>query len=230
MRRIVGEHLSFWTRERLRSLAVGIAFIAVSLFIQARAGHTSARKALTSNYVHDAILDALPVVDLDAFLVQGAMAVIIFSALLFLMKPRYLLFSLKAVSLFLLTRSLFINLTNIGIYPDQELFHAATASMGTTGIKGMLGIQGDYFFSGHTGLPMLIGLIFWENRRIRAFFLSVSFIFAAAVLFAHVHYSIDVFAAPFITYGIFRIAERFFPRDYGLIPATVRQEDPPPLP
>jgi hypothetical protein len=34
------------------------------------------------------------------------------------------------------------------------------------------------------------------------------------VLFAHVHYSIDVFASPFMTYGIFTIAKTLFPQDY----------------
>jgi membrane-associated phospholipid phosphatase len=35
--------------------------------------------------------------------------------------------------------------------------------------------------------------------------------FGASVLLAHVHYSIDVFAAPFIVYGVFVIAAKVFP-------------------
>ena len=53
--------------------------------------------------------------------------------------------------------------------------------------------------------------------RPRLVFLLVSCIFAVAVLFAHVHYSIDVFAAPFMAYGMFEIAKRLFPRDFELI-------------
>jgi hypothetical protein len=36
------------------------------------------------------------------------------------------------------------------------------------------------------------------------------------VLLAHVHYSIDVFAAPFIVYGMYVITAKLFPRDYAL--------------
>ncbi len=47
------------------------------------------------------------------------------------------------------------------------------------------------------------------------------YFFAAVVLFAHVHYSIDVFAAPFMVYGIFAITAKFFKNDYFLIKSTV---------
>jgi len=47
--------------------------------------------------------------------------------------------------------------------------------------------------------------------------LAASLIFGAAVLFGHLHYSIDVFAAFFITYAIFHIAQKFFPKDYKLL-------------
>src|SRR5258708_19171404 len=51
----------------------------------------------------------------------------------------------------------------------------------------------------------------------RRFFLVLAFLFGISVLLAHVHYSIDVFAAPFITYGVFVITSRLFKRDYALI-------------
>jgi len=40
-----------------------------------------------------------------------------------------------------------------------------------------------------------------------------------AVLLGHIHYSIDVFSALFITYGIFVIAKKVFARDYLLFTA-----------
>jgi hypothetical protein len=47
--------------------------------------------------------------------------------------------------------------------------------------------------------------------------LILSFVFAVAVLLAHIHYSIDVFAAPFMAYGIFKVSQYLFLRDYKLI-------------
>jgi uncharacterized membrane protein YcjF (UPF0283 family) len=62
-----------------------------------------------------------------------------------------------------------------------------------------------------------MGLLFWNRTFWRRFFMVMTVVFGAAVLLAHVHYSIDVFAAPFIVYGIFVIAGKLFPRDFALI-------------
>jgi membrane-associated phospholipid phosphatase len=80
-----------------------------------------------------------------------------------------------------------------------------------------LNFQTGLFFSGHTALPFLVALIFWDNVRARTVLLLLSLVFAIAVLLAHIHYSIDVFAAPFMAYGIYAIAKYLFPRDYALI-------------
>ena len=48
--------------------------------------------------------------------------------------------------------------------------------------------------------------------------MAFSLVFGITVLFAHVHYSIDVFAAPFITYAIFKLAElELFTKDYAIM-------------
>ena len=130
-----------------------------------------------------------------------------------LSKPRHILFTMKAVALFIATRSLFVSLTHVGIYPD----HIVPGLGFFDGIYLYLNFQTGLFFSGHTGLPFLMALIFWNIPRARFLFISLSFISGIAVLLAHVHYSIDVFAAPFIAYGIFKIARKLFPRDYELI-------------
>ena len=62
-----------------------------------------------------------------------------------------------------------------------------------------------------------MALIFWDDDFWRPFFLAAAVVFGASVLLAHVHYSIDVFAAPFIVYGIFAIAQRTFKKDYALM-------------
>ncbi|MDP2665751.1 MAG: phosphatase PAP2-related protein, partial [bacterium] len=167
----------------------------------------------TSSYVGDLFLDNLPAVDLNLIIIEGAFLSIILGTLYLLSKPRHILFALKALALFIIVRALFISLTHVGVYPT----HIAPGLGFFANIYSYLNFQLGFFFSGHTGLPFLMALVFWDNRTARIVFLSMSLVFGVAVLLAHIHYSIDVLAAPFMAYGIFGIAKRLFPRDYALI-------------
>ena len=77
-----------------------------------------------------------------------------------------------------------------------------------------LDFKNDLFFSGHTAVPFLGFLLFKD--KIKYFFLASSFIMAFAVLSMHIHYTIDVMSAFFITYCVYKIGEAFFNRiDYN---------------
>ncbi|MFZ3044199.1 MAG: phosphatase PAP2-related protein [Minisyncoccia bacterium] len=175
----------------------------------------------TSTYVGDLLLDNLPTLNLNILIIDGALFSIMLGIILVLLKPRYFIFSLKALALFIAIRALFVSLTHVGIYPGN---------IGPDGI-GMLdavytylNFQTGFFFSGHTGLPFLMALIFWDERLPRCLLLLTSAVFGAAVLFAHIHYSIDVLAAPFMAFGIFEIAKYLFARDYELLKSTTLRE------
>lgn len=216
MRRIIAKHKNFWDSRRRRSLYVGLLLLVLSFMIQVGAGNYSVKKAALSGFTGDILLDNLPVFNLDFIVVQGAMFFWVFAAALLISRPQYLLFAVKAIALFVVFRAFFISLTHIGIYPYQ----AVSDGNGLLNyIYNRLISEGEFFFSGHTGAPFLLALIFWDDVPWRKFFLSAMVFFGASVLLAHVHYSIDVFAAPFITYGVFKIASRIFESDYLL---TVR--------
>jgi membrane-associated phospholipid phosphatase len=80
-------------------------------------------------------------------------------------------------------------------------------------IVGKFSFGADLFFSGHTGLPFLMALIFWKNKLLRYSFLFLSVFFGLIVLLGHIHYSIDVLSAFFITYTIWHVSEKLFPKD-----------------
>jgi len=151
----------------------------------------------------------LPVVNTNIIFFEGA---IIFFALLFVLmvyEPKGIPFVVKSIALFIVIRSFFIILTHFGPDPtrapfDDDAFLAIFTS------------SADLFFSGHTGLPYLFALIFWQQRPWRLFFLGSSIVAAASVLLAHYHYTIDVASAFFITFGIYHIAKKFFKKDYIL--------------
>jgi len=107
-------------------------------------------------------------------------------------------------------RSVFVTLTHLGVSPAD-----LPADFNSNFIK-RLSYGGDLFFSGHTGMPFLMALVFWQNKKLRIFCIASAIFFGAVVLAVHMHYSIDVLAAFFITYTIYHLAETFFKKDYQL--------------
>lgn len=201
--------------KRLPSLLTAFGLLAISYIFEHYANvyafEYSSRT--TTNYVGDFILDGIPVIDLNFIIIEVALISIVLGTAFVLSKPKFVLFTLKAVALFIIIRAIFISLTHVGIHPD-----AIAPGLGFfDAIYSYLNFQTGLFFSGHTGLPFLVALIFWDNKRVRYVLLALSLIFAVAVLLAHIHYSIDVLAAPFMAYGIYRIAIYLFPKDYELI-------------
>ncbi len=205
------QYLHFFTRERRRSLLVGVLLFSLALVFQFYAAGYASR--VPSSSVHDLFLDNLPVVDMNLVIVEGALAIIALSIVLVLVKKSHLIFTIKAVAIFIATRAVFISITHLGIYPGQVNPDTGFFDRIYTG----LGLEAGFFFSGHTGMPFLMSLIFWDNRIWRYVYLSIAVVFGISVILAHVHYSIDVLAAPYITYTIYKISQYFFPEDYKLI-------------
>jgi len=194
-------------RYYIFSLFLGIVFLIASLFINYFAGIYSIEKA--SNPVTDIILSNIPVFDVDFFFAYGAFAFIALIGFLCAFRLERFPFVLKSIALFVIIRSIFISLTHMGPFPDMMSISPNFINKFTFG--------SDLFFSGHTGMPFLIALIFWKNRKLRYIFLALSLIFGAVVLLGHYHYTIDVLSAFFITFGIYHIAVYLFKKDYQLL-------------
>lgn len=187
-------------------LVEALFFFAVSVIVT----HFSSRYATlsASNPVEDLILSNTPVFNFEFLFVQMAIALCLFVVTLCVRYPMAAPFVLKAVGLFIIIRSMFVSLTHIGPYPTKLVLESGLLNFFTSG--------NDLFFSGHTGLPFLVALIFWNHVYLRRIFLSAAVIFGVVVLLSHLHYSIDVFAAFFITYTIYHIAIKLFRREYEL--------------
>jgi len=160
--------------------------------------------------VEDIILSNIPVFELDGVFVYGTFVVVAISILIIFNRPKRLPFALKALALFIVIRSLFTLMTHLG--PPEALY---VTDFGDTIVRSFFGA--DQFFSAHTGMPFLGALALWYiNRREALFFLVSSVFFGVVVLLGHIHYTIDVASAFFITYGILHLAQWLMPRDWQL--------------
>ena len=110
------------------------------------------------------------------------------------------------LSLFLCIRSVFLVLTHL-----KSPIGAIQSS--ATGILQLFTYSNDLFFSGHAGIPFL-GFLIFDNKKIKYFMLFSSIILSITVLFMHIHYSIDVAGAYFITYGVYKIGDKIFKDSY----------------
>ncbi len=200
------------TREWVRSFLVALILLGLAIVFQFYASNYSSR--VSSNFVHDILLDNLPIVNLNLIIIEGALAAIVVSIILLLYKPEYIVFTIKAVAIFIATRAVFVASTHLGIYPGQINPDTGFFDRIYTG----LGLEAGFFFSGHTGLPFLMALIFWDEKIWRYCYLAISIIFGISVLFAHVHYTIDVLAAPYMTYSIYKLSQYFFAEDFKALP------------
>ncbi len=204
---------NFWKSIGWQSLLSGFLFFVLAILIQ-HVSYNYIDNHASVTPVGDLLLDNLPIVDLDIFIVQGSLVLTLIIGYLFLIKPKYFLFSIKSLALFLIIRSFFITLTHLGVNLHQLTINIDGIGFGIYDF--LYNAKNDFFFSGHVGVPFLYALIFWREIFWRNLFLTFSFIMGVSMIFAHMHYSIDIFAAPFITYSIFSIAKKVFPNDFKL--------------
>ncbi|PIP58184.1 MAG: hypothetical protein COX02_01610 [Candidatus Vogelbacteria bacterium CG22_combo_CG10-13_8_21_14_all_37_9] len=195
----------FSNRQFVSSLLSGVLLLIISFIINFYAGIYATEKI--SNPVTDIILDNIPVFNVDLLFIYGPLLLWTVVSLIAFSEPKRIPFILKNIALFVLIRSVFITLTHIGPFPDRiDVNYSLRAVKNFT-------FGGDLFFSAHTGLPFLMALVFWQKKTIRFLFIAIAILFGIVVLMGHLHYSIDVLAAFFITYTIYHLAKIFFAKD-----------------
>ncbi len=190
--------------ELRRYSIYGALFLAVIVWLNYQAG--SFAFAQMSNGVTDLILDNIPRFDVSFVFIEGAVLMTVLIFLLALRYPTYIPCILFNLGFFYAVRAFAVILTHLG--PPLTAANLTLASSLTDRF-----VQGaDYFFSGHTGFPFVIALVFWETAWIRYLFIGCSIFFGSAALLGHLHYSIDVFSAPFIAHSVVIVSQRILPQ------------------
>jgi hypothetical protein len=128
---------------------------------------------------------------------SGVIAGVVF----LLQHPRRLLLGLQGYALMALFRMAAMFIVPLdppaGIIVLRDPVVEMVAGAGTT-------LTRDLFFSGHTSTMFLLFLLI-PGRRVRIAYICATIIVAVCVVLQHVHYTVDVFVAPFFAYGAYAI-------------------------
>ncbi len=200
------------TRGYITALCISLVVLAGALYVNFWAIDRATEEA--GPQVADLILSSFPAVEVDGLFVYGTFIAVAFTVFIVLAQPRSIPFILHGLTLFILVRSGFTLLTHLG--PPEAHYASDFGSVITSAFFGS-----DQFFSGHTGMTFLAALAYWHIPWIRNSFLCGSAFFVIIVLLGHIHYSIDVASAFFITYGIYHIALWAFEREHKLFMADI---------
>jgi len=205
------------TEEGNASALSGAAFLS-ALVVNNLADRYVERVGELAHPNPDSILGLLPFLDLRFVYLWGAAAFIALAlwTALFLERPRASYLA-RVYAALILVRSGLMVLTPMHI-PAEALPLQGSALY--DGAGRLFTARHDLFFSLHAALPFL-GFLAFRTRAVRRACLGFSVLLAATVLLGRNHYSLDVGAAYFITYAVYRLEARFIEarlRGYNRIP------------
>ncbi|MHB8578675.1 MAG: phosphatase PAP2-related protein [Ignavibacteriaceae bacterium] len=148
----------------------------------------------------DPLLKAIQPVDLTWLIFTLIYISLIITIILIVKHPQKLLFAIQAYALMLVFRIIAMFL--LPLNPPARMILLNDPFVQFFGSGRIL--TKDLFFSGHTATLFFLFLIA-ENKQIKYLLFAFTIIVAAALLLQHVHYSVDVFAAPFFSYSAYRL-------------------------
>jgi hypothetical protein len=183
-----------WRLECAATLALLVPVLfALTHFLDAVEG----RRGVT---LPDPVLALFPAVNLTWVTFLMIYAGIIAGLMLLLRHPRRLLLVLQGYTVMALFRIAAMYLAPLEPPPGIiELRDPFVEFFG-----GGRTLTRDLFFSGHTSTMFLLFLII-PGRRLRIAFACATILIGLCVVLQHVHYTVDVFAAPFFAYGAYAI-------------------------
>ncbi|GIV34297.1 MAG: hypothetical protein KatS3mg031_1832 [Chitinophagales bacterium] len=157
-------------------------------------------------YIHDPLLERIPPQDVSVY----TFAVLYASILLFLLsianKPRLIVRTLQTYFVLMLFR--IVTMYFLPLEPSKEMIPLSDPFVENFIYKKKM-ISKDLFFSGHVSTMFLLFLI-CPYRRLKYYFLMATVIIAVLILLQHVHYTIDVIAAPIFTLTSYYIVRQSY--------------------
>jgi membrane-associated phospholipid phosphatase len=152
--------------------------------------------------LNDAILNLLPAQDVSIIIFSIIWSLSILMLVKAIQNP--VLFVTFVTAFTLLTLSRIISIYFVPLNPPIGLIELKDPL--SNFFYGNTFITKDLFYSGHTATMFLMYLCF-DNKLFKLIALVATFLVGFLVMLQHVHYSLDVLAAPFSVYIIFRLTK-----------------------
>ncbi len=192
-------------------LLISIVFLATALyFYSGFLGYVEGREGFSFN---DPVLDLFNPINLTWLIFLAIYLSLISGIIILVRNPVRLTLALQVYTLMILVRM--AAMYSLPFNPPPEMIPLKDPFVQFFGTGKLL--TKDLFFSGHTATLFLLFLVI-DKKPFKQLFLILTILVAAGVLLQHVHYFIDVFAAPFFTYGCYiiikRTRERIFSSDF----------------
>ena len=158
--------------------------------------------------LHDWVLAHIPAYDVSVliFTIIWGMALLIFIRALY--NP--VIYINYVWTLIFINIARMISIYLVALDPPNGLIHLVDPLTGV--FYGNVVITRDLFFSGHTSTLVLIFLCLEKRTDKILGFISI-IVVMVLLLVQHIHYTIDVVAAPIIVYMIFLLTRRFLKLD-----------------
>ncbi|HSP88148.1 MAG TPA: phosphatase PAP2-related protein [Ignavibacteriaceae bacterium] len=179
-----------------------VTLILLALILTALANFLNFIESRTGTLLNDPILNLFQPIDLT-WLTFAIIYVSLLAALIIFAKdPDLLLTAFQSYILLTVFRIAAMYL--VPLNPPEKMISLSDPFVEFFGTGQLL--TKDLFFSGHTATIFLLFLL-TRQKFLRIFFFISTITVALSVLLQHVHYSIDVFAAPFFAYCSFNLVK-----------------------
>lgn len=189
---------------RLKSIWL-ISLITTLVFLKLSGVYLMYNETRTNGVqLNDWVLNALPPADVTYILFGITWTCIIAGVLINFFKPITAMYMLWSITIIAIVRSCVMYL--VPLLPPEGIIPLKDPLVEYCFYSDLV-MQKDLFFSGHTANMVLVSLIMpikWLQKLLVLATCAVAFL----LLKQHVHYTIDVIAAPFFAYLSFFLAKR----------------------
>jgi membrane-associated phospholipid phosphatase len=152
----------------------------------------------------DPLLALFTPLDISPFIFTATYLPVIVGIIILARHPRLVLALAQGYTLLMLFRMITIYL--VPLEPPRDIIPLHDPVLEHTAYSGKR-ILKDLFFSGHTATLFLFSLLM-PNRKWKLVFLLLTIILAIMIVLQHVHYTIDVLAAPLFAWLVFRLVRK----------------------